>query len=548
MRPLAIILFATLLLSAACTRHAQTRTALDRADSLMTEHPDSALAILQAINGSALSDNSALNARYALLLTQAQVKNHLPVTDDSLISIAVHYYTDQDDPNAKMLSHYYKGEVNYKRKDYPLALGQLLKAYEIAQGLDDKFWSAMSAREISAIYNLTYNHNEELKYAIIAYNNFKLTDKQVHMICAASDLSRSYFNMHDNERALTLLTETLHMAQTKKMQSLKADLLVQLGKYYISIRDYDKAKQSWEKVCKLPVADAEDSIYLALTYAYLGSINKASELLSRIKTKTQSPTQYYLMYKINKETGKYKEALETFEVVDSITNEAFKGKISQGISNAVTVHFEESNRLTKATHERVVYRLWMMIVLILLSMTILCMIAYNRYRQHKQTIKGHIDLAHQLQESLSLKEQEIMESQNRITDLLSSHFEEFDFLCKISFESAQSTKEQQRISNEVKKLIKTFSTDTKKIKELEGMVNKHYDNIMISLRNDYKKMNEIEYRFFLFNILGFSKKAQAVFLGKDSVSAIYSLRRHFIDKLRMLNPSACEKYIALLNK
>lgn len=63
MRPIAIILISTLLLSAACTRHGQTRAALDRADSLMTEHPDSALTILQAINGPELPQGSELQAR-----------------------------------------------------------------------------------------------------------------------------------------------------------------------------------------------------------------------------------------------------------------------------------------------------------------------------------------------------------------------------------------------------------------------------------------------------------------------------------------------------
>lgn len=52
---------------------------LQRAEAIMESAPDSALALLEAINGSEL--NGEARALHALLLTQALDKNYIDVTD-----------------------------------------------------------------------------------------------------------------------------------------------------------------------------------------------------------------------------------------------------------------------------------------------------------------------------------------------------------------------------------------------------------------------------------------------------------------------------------
>lgn len=544
MRPLAIILFATLFLSAACTRHAQTRTVLDRADSLMTEHPDSALAILQAIDGSALSDNSALNARYALLLTQAQVKNHLPVTDDSLISIAVDYYTDHDDPDAKMLSHYYKGRTRYNREDYTSALVHMLRANEIATELRDKFWIAMSAREISAIYNRIYNHADELTYARIAYENFKEIGRQPHLLYSTVDLAAAYFNMNHTKEGMQLLSASTDSAVSNNMESLLADIYRLKGKNHLSNEEYTQALSAWISVCDSRYATREDSIYLGVTYANLDNIPSAIHIYEKYSNNPMDIVCQHLKYMISKKSHKYENALNTLSNIDSITNDILKNRVNDGISSAVIGHFNQVNQLEREKHRTATYQLWMIIISAAFAICILCWIFYRIHRRQQNTINDKIELARQLQETILVKEQEVSQAQSSIRVLLSSHFKEFDTLCKVSFESIN----QRQISQAIDTLIETFSSDVKKIAELEELVNTHYSNIISNLRVDYPTLKEEECRFFLFSILGFSKKALTMFLHKSSVSAIYSFRRHFIDKLRQLNPRKSEHYIAILNQ
>ena len=104
----ALVAFFTIAASllAGCSKATDAR--LVAADSLMAAHPDSALAILQEIAPESLR-GKANNAYYALLLTQAQYKNYVPITSDSLIDVAVRYYDDAGDAEKRTRAYIFKG-------------------------------------------------------------------------------------------------------------------------------------------------------------------------------------------------------------------------------------------------------------------------------------------------------------------------------------------------------------------------------------------------------------------------------------------------------
>ena len=65
-------------------------SSLSEAELLILTYPDSALSLLENLNPN--NEDISLKARYALLLTQAEDKNYILHTDDSLINMAVSYY------------------------------------------------------------------------------------------------------------------------------------------------------------------------------------------------------------------------------------------------------------------------------------------------------------------------------------------------------------------------------------------------------------------------------------------------------------------------
>jgi len=101
------LLLLLLALLTACNDPKPVTDALHRAETLMNEYPDSALAVLNTLSPDAMGKNRT-RALYALLYTQAQDKNYIDEVNDSLISVAVDYYRYTDDVRHKFLSYYKK--------------------------------------------------------------------------------------------------------------------------------------------------------------------------------------------------------------------------------------------------------------------------------------------------------------------------------------------------------------------------------------------------------------------------------------------------------
>ncbi|MCL2739307.1 MAG: hypothetical protein FWE30_07660, partial [Bacteroidales bacterium] len=91
-----------------CINDKTISATLDRAEALMQGRPDSALYVLRSLHGQQIP-RGALQARYALLYTQARDKNYLPISGDSLINIAVRYYSQKKDKQKLGWAYLYLG-------------------------------------------------------------------------------------------------------------------------------------------------------------------------------------------------------------------------------------------------------------------------------------------------------------------------------------------------------------------------------------------------------------------------------------------------------
>ena len=127
-----------LLLTGSCQESSYT-SQLHRAEELMEERPDSAWLILKQIPSNALQSAKS-KAMYALLYTQAQHKNYIVETNDSLINQAVDYYEHCDNPHGKFLSLFYKGIVQFNAQNFISAKRSLAEAEEISNTITDDYY------------------------------------------------------------------------------------------------------------------------------------------------------------------------------------------------------------------------------------------------------------------------------------------------------------------------------------------------------------------------------------------------------------------------
>lgn len=134
-----IIFAAVLSLCAAvvgCAHSFEADTALDAADALIESRPDSALAILSAIDPASLAGESRA-ARYALLMSMALDKNYIDTSDFAVIQPAIDYYLDNGTPDERLRTLYYTGVIHKNRGERNEAMSCFMDAAELRNEVTD---------------------------------------------------------------------------------------------------------------------------------------------------------------------------------------------------------------------------------------------------------------------------------------------------------------------------------------------------------------------------------------------------------------------------
>lgn len=173
---------------------------LQRAEAIMESAPDSALALLEAINGSEL--NGEARALHALLLTQALDKNYIDVTDDSLIKIAARYYLPSDDEYHKMLTYIYRAGIECRTGYLESSMIDALKAHDIADARSDVKNMSRIESLIAVLYANSYNVRESLQWELRALEHAKQAKNSQWIYNGYAFLSETMLAMFDFKNAL----------------------------------------------------------------------------------------------------------------------------------------------------------------------------------------------------------------------------------------------------------------------------------------------------------------------------------------------------------
>ena len=515
--------------------------AIQEAEGIMDQYPDSALSILEDIPREELRGSQA-SALHALLLTQARSKNYITETNDSLISTAVSYFESTDDSHHLMLALHYFGELNFNRKAYARSLTALFKAYDLAVRLDDKFWIAMSARMIADIYHENYHTAEEIEFSEIELENFRLAHRQPYINYAILDLAKTYAAAEKNEEAIALSKQLIDSATKYNDTILYIEAIRSIGVTHINSGNYSKAIPYLAEVCESNFATDRDSIYYGLANIHIGDIAKASKLSERFSTAGHG-INAWLQYKIRKASGSTSEAIIVLEDLNNFTDSILRSVMSQSLGTSMREFYISERNLNEARLKSTKAIAISIIIITVLLLTIAA-IYLIRYRKRKlEIINNNVEIARNLRELLAKND---AKSQTTIQSLLAERFTVIDNLCRTLYE-APSRVAKKRISEEITSLIDQYSSDSKKLSELETLVNRHHNNILIKLRNEFPDLKDADIRLFMFSVLGFSNSAIAIFLKEEKITAIYDRRKRLKAKFRLSASHNKEIYLKAIS-
>ena len=121
------------------------------------------------------------------------------------------------------------------------------------------------------------------------------------------------------------------------------------------------------------------------------------------------------------------------------------------------------------------------------------------------------------------------ELETQVNALYNSRLDTLNMLCNEYFEKNESEKVKLSLYNEVEKHILALR-DTKSIEELEGIVNRYMDNILVKVREQIPKLNRKDLTFLTYLYAGFSPRAVCIFTD-IKIKNYYNRRSRLRDRI-----------------
>lgn len=534
---------------AACNSHQGTRTQLDKAEALMTEHPDSALAILQQVDDAQLTTN-ALQARFALLLSMALDKNYIDIASDSLIRPAVEYYENHGSSREKMLTCYYHTNVLYNAKETAKCLISLTDAEKFAKSIEDHFYLGMIYRMMADAYNDIYCRNEELKYRQLSYDSFKMSGSQRHIDFAYLDIGQAYSNNYEYDKSIDIYNNVLKSAELSSDSYLMIHSLSGLGHTHCLKHNYNESIQYIKKLESLFPQDIQSQDYrdIARDYASIKMPDSAFIYMKKsealIKSNIDTQVSYDINYEISKYKEDYKTALESFEKLfdlNAYVTDSIMGKsVLVTLQDYIVQQAEYDNYVASQKRNRLYY----IITFLILGIIAASIILYQRWQNKNQEIEKNLQLAQSIRDTLRIKESQLSEMDNQIQALFSQQFNAIDELCNVYFEAKDTKIEKDRIYKEVMKQINDLSN--KDLSQLENIVNTYRNQLMTDFRKDFPGLHADNYQFATYLFAGFSLRAISIIMN-EKIENIYNKKSRLKNRVKNSDSPRKEEYLSLLN-
>lgn len=519
---------------------------LVQADSVIIDHPDSAMAILRKIDRNRLGKNDL--PYYSLLFSQAQVETGIKLDSDSLIKIAWEKYADDTRGDKGIRSLFYLAESYYNQvndidikkfikgtdESKPIqgkALKYYLQAYEGAKRQGNDYWHARSANRIKILFWSIDNYEAE-RYAREAVEYFKKSGRKKD--------HRTGILHH----AILLLNLEKYDLEREELDSLRQVILKEEDPDSLLLSSIDDELRNLDR--KLERLREEGVVFLSNEDVNemrdMSSIDAVNKILNRAKINKYGEVKYILPSKVKRDLK-----MELTEV-----RRDFYDDISM------------ENAENADTFQRL---LWIAVIVFLTITIILSCMFYFRYKAQKAKMSANFEsflslkatsdkMSKEIEErtdtihhmKLELEEKYKMENTHNqlIRELLKEKWSTLDMLCDELFDLGQSDAEKKRVLRNIEKeLNKIISPQS--LTEIIDDVDTHMGGMITRLRGQCPFLKDTDINFLGLIYAGFSVRAVCMFTDME-------YRHFYVKKSRLIkriqNSDAPDKdtFISLLNK
>ena len=309
-----LIAFAALL-NIQCSGNGKEKTPLPElvhAESVMFDHPDSALHILEAMPMPSVRRDKENHALWCLLVTQAQYKRMMKIPSDSLVRIAYDYYKPTDNTRRKAIAALYMGCINYDLGNIEEAMQYYLAAKTEVDKTDDYKTGYLIMSSLTNLYLFRDFADYALDACMKAYDYAVKDSNSRYQMTSLGLLARCYCISNEFPKAIETYQKTAAKA---------VELGFENNEYYYSIQKEIALvyTNSWKFEKSLEILKAlpkmyQPSLLIGTNYLMLNQYDSAylylNKALNTDNVYTKKET-YRNLYRLG-DIPQYRKYLKTY--------------------------------------------------------------------------------------------------------------------------------------------------------------------------------------------------------------------------------------------
>ena len=495
---------------------------LDRADSLMQTHPDSALALLDAAgnqeakeSGSQGVRKSSLSMRYRLLRVKAEDKLYKPITgyESLVIDTLLPYFQRHGDSHRLSTALFYAGRICADKGDAPQAIDYYQQTLDALPEGEDPCFRGLIHIQIGWLLHYQNLYPEAILQFKEACRYEKEAKDTTYIIHILESIGEDYMLQQKNDSALMYLHQAIDLAEQSKNHSMWIKVMMETARFYLFQDSIQSARN-----CLMPVLADYDSSDISPVYVNAAMLyykeNNVDSTLYFCRGLLEKGTVYakYTAYKAlaamslqgrnSKEALQYQNKWE--ECDDSIRKLESRNTIARMHSlYNYQLREKETQKVTEANHTLTTQ----LFSLIIVFTIVVALLSYFYQRKRMQGMK----------------------QKERIQELLQGIHEK-------DRQEERREKESAFQSSDIYRLVfrKLSQQDESPMRQedwvmLEQALNETYDNFAIRLK-ELHPMNPVELHVSMLLKMGLKPKeiSRLCFL---TLSGVSNTRRRLVEKV-----------------
>ncbi len=524
------------LLAASCSGDKRVDAALQSADRLIFEAPDSAAAMLCDLDLAEASRGQ--RARHALLLTKARDKAYIDIPDDSLIKIAADYYRGRGD-SLEVQSLYYLGTILNRQCLYPESLISLMEASDRTKAIGDYFYLAMAYREQVAVYTKLLEFDRAASLGEKAVEAFNRAHRPLHAAWARVYIPQSlaYSGEIDAASDSIKALETDSLIQSE--QYLRQDFLYIATNVCYKSGEFEQSENYFDAYLRAGGAPPSKMLsQMAKLSLSKGDKDKArlyyDLAVSSRQDKADSLAAGWVYAKLLASGGDYRNAFLLQEDLHYAVDRQANSLIAHPYTALLNDYFcSEANQQASLREKAELKTMITILIALLLSGVMIALIVYYRHTLSRKAAERAALLNDirrtESQVSLLLDKQKALSSEKAFSmSLLNS-------ICEARIAMLSTGDAMQRFGKNISEIIINL-TSPKNMSAMEELIDSSTDNLMSRFIAKVPGVTAKERIVAVFVFLGFSNSSIASIMQYKSTTNVRQLR-HKIKGRILSNPT-----------